>query len=765
MSFLLQHSSNLAVLSARLCQSIFRTRYAKSFRSWCFPAGPPETSGRCATRQPALAVPQAGHGSICVKCLAGCGQTTSCMQPALMYHGIINLFMQKQQMKHTWVDCRVPFVEAQLRTGKVLSDADIQRFCENGQLDEALAALVQREQQGNVASVKLYGCLLKECSRRRALVQAKKVHSCLAEKGLASGRFLGEYLVSTMVKCGSIDDAVQIFGKLTRRTVFSWTALISGYTRSGQPQEALRTYWWMQHEGVAPNTYTLVSLIKACGAMADLTQGRLIHAEASKYGYEADSFVGTCLIDMYAKCGSIGDAQILFHGLSQRNVVSWTVMLFAYLELGQGEEALHLYDRMREEGVTPDVRTFVGALRACGMLLETDDAAGGRQVSRLKCLVKAKELHADAQRMGYVSNGFVGNTLISVYGKCGRTQEAYNVFSGLHQRDVVSWNAMLTAYAMEGQGEEAWQLFRKMREARVSPNDATLVCVLKVCSSTASLELCRRIHQVLLSCGKHPTACLMNALIHAYGRCGSMVDAQAVFDGASGPGVLLWTALIAGYAQQGNYTASIHHFKKMQLAGVQPDGVTFTAILSACSHAGLVEEGLAYFCSMSRDYGISPELQHYASVIDILGRAGDFGRVQHLLATMPMEPDLAIWSSLLGACRKHRNVMLGKQAFQNAVSLQPRDGSAYVMMSDIYADAGLWEQQDAVKALRDKEVPWKKAGKSWIQHEQTSSTFVAEDFTHLQSNHLHDSIELLSLRLNEKSGTDFISALHFEESS
>lgn len=892
--------------------------------------------------------------------------------------------LNKKHIKQIRVDDRVSATEAQFQLGlqsathsSRLRD-QLHSFCEDGQLDKALDVLVHMDQQGTVPSVNMYRSLLKVCTKRKALAQAKQVHLHLVKNGLESTRFLGESVVSTLVKCGSLEDALDVFERLPTRTVYSWTALICGYTNSGQSQAALRMYRSMREAGLEPDKFIFVNLLKACANTANLDEGRRVHAEAALYSYETDIYVGTCLLNMYAKCGSILDAQSVFDGLSERDVVSWNAMLAAYVHDGQAEEALRLYGKMFSDGVSPDDRTFVSVLQACGVLAEgekgclvlgffvkpkslgTGKAIHGEALRRgydcdvfvgstlvsmygkcgsvedaqhvfqqllernvvswsamitaitqqgqavrafelyvlmlvegvspdahifvtmlqacgmlaevegdtnvdgqpmkveslaqakvvhfeawkrghrsevfvasalistygkcgsivdgfnvfngfyqrnvvswsamlaacaqqgqadkaldlylqmtLECVTpddrtfvgalqacgllaeeeehivvdgktiavqslgKGKQVHAYAWQKGYSFDLFVGNTLISMYGKCGSIVDAQSVFDRLLQWDVVSWNALLAAYIHQGEEEMALQLFRQMHEEGVSPNDVTFMCLLEACSNTGDLDSCTQIHHHLVSKSKGLSTLMGNTLIHSYGSCASMVDAQKVFDTLSSRDLVSWNALIAGYSRQGDYEASLRCYQNMQVAGVKPDNVTFLSLLSACSHSGRVETGIEHFESMIRDHGITPDIEHYVCMVDLLGSAGYFARVENLLSTMPIPPNLSLWLCLLGTCRKHGEVELAKQAFDCALRIQPEHAAAYVLMSHIYAHAGLWDDAKGVNTLELQARTCKRPGQCWTQHEHEVRVFTVGDHTSPLHRDVYDMLRVV----------------------
>lgn len=571
------------------------------------------------------------------------------------------------------------------------------------------------------------------------LEKIRAIHANARMKGYVSDRFVGISLIDVYAKCGSIIDAQDVFDRLSRMSVLEWTAIITAHAQHGHAERAMQLYEQMCEEGITPNDRTLVSALQACGALAGkediaagqsnklkfLHMGKLTHAYAEKMGYSTVAGIENTLLSMYGKCGSFEDVQIVFDGMSSKSVVSWNVMLACHVQQSQAENVVQLYEQMKQEKFCSDAWTFVTVLQAYGILAEREEAVIIEEQSiKSRTLEMTKALHADCRKHGYNSDTFVSTTLISAYGKCGDVAEAQNVFEVLSCRKVVSWNVMLGAYVENGQVAKALQLYEQMQKEHVTLNEITAVYMLQVCSNVGSLTLLRQIHNVVFANQLDSRLFPASSLITAYGRCSSMMDAQKVFDALPKPDVVSWTALIAGYSREGNCAATLHTFEKMNLACIKPDAITYLAVLSACSHAGLVDAGADYFNSMVGYHGISPKLEHYVAMVDLFGRAGCFRRVADILSTMTMQPNMDIWLCLLSACRKHGMLALGEQAFRCAVHLQPRNPAAYSLITNMYADAGLWDLADDIKKLRATEGAWKQVGQCWIEHEQQVFSFV-----------------------------------------
>lgn len=599
----------------------------------------------------------------------------------------------------------------------------------------------------------------------RSLRSGKAIHAYAWTKGYSSDLFVSNTLVSMYGKCGSYLDAECVFGELHIKNCVSWNAMLAACVEHGQGEKAFEVYQQMREYDTSPDDRTLMTMVQACGQLSEqeddilcgqgfklksMGKGRALHAYAREKECLQCNFVGSTLVNMYASCGSIADAKFVFDGLFQPNVVSWTALLLAYAREGKAEKALQLYEEMRDQGESPNDWTFVSLLQACGILAEEEDAmvVDGRSF-KLNALAKGKAIHAETRKMSCDSDVFVGNALVSMYGKCGSTEDAQGAFAGLSSHDVVSWTSLLAAYTRQGHEEKALQLYRQMQAEGATPNEITLVSILQACSNIGCLDLCRQIHHTLLSAGNGLSPLVGNSLVHAYGRCSSMADAESVFCALTVPDVVSWTALIAGHARQGNWTACLRWYEAMQAAGVKPDSVTFLSLMSACSYAGFVETGLGYFESMSRDYGITAEVEHYASMVDLLASAGCFARVQQLLSEMPVQPNVGMWLCILGACRKYGELDLGKVAFRRVVDAQPRNAAAYALMSNIYANAGQWDRALELQEMKQKVGASQNPGQSWIAIAEEVHNFVVSDGKDSEQEHVLQTLGNMSSKLEE----------------
>lgn len=602
----------------------------------------------------------------------------------------------------------------------------------------------------------------------KMLQMVKALHAEIVHLKYEGDVYIQSSIVNIYGTCGSILDATYLFENLRDPNVVSWNAMIAVYVEHEKVDSALQLYLQMCEKAARPDDRTFVSVLKAISLMASrelgvivngevvkeaaLCSGKAIHAELALRGYEFDVFIGNTLVDMYAKSGSLKDARCVFDALVIRNVVSWNAMIAGYAQQEQGEEAIAVYLQMWEDGVHPDSRTFVAILKAVSSFAAYE---GPKQLNegcvKVNSLQKVKTIHYEAFAEGLTSDVFVTSILVTMYASCGTVQDARLVFDTLSETNTVSWNAMIAGYAEAEQLGQALQLHSLMLEEGVKPDDWTFASLLKACSNSGALKSCKQIHNGMIEDGFDWSPVVTTALIHAYGRCGSMVDAQKVFDAYPQHEWVAWNALIAGYARVGDYEKTVQRFREMQRAGIKADGVTFLSLISACSHAGLVGKGLEYFNLMVQFHGISAGFEHYVCVLDLLCRAGLLWRAEELIINMPMEPGLPMWLSLLGSCRKFGNIELGRRAFDNSVRLEPQHAAAYVIMSNMYANAGMSDRAMEIDEMRWQADAGKKPGQSWIEHNQEVHVFVAGDGNHVQSEHIHESLQKFSSQVLSES--------------
>ena len=529
------------------------------------------------------------------------------------------------------------------------------------------------------------GKCLQKCS---SLTQVRHYDHYILNFDLGQATHLSNVLISIYAKYCSFKDSITVFNKVLNRNVITWTAIITAYARKGQGKEAFVLYKRMQEEGVSPNNVTYISLLGACTTKESLVEGKKIHSRMHD-DQLADVIVGTALVTMYGRCGLVKDARAVFDRLPNGNIVSWNAMITVYVDHEQGREAISLFQLMQTLGLNANDCTYINSLRACAIL---EDVAQGRAI------------HTGIVEDGLTSDLVVANAIINMYGKCRMPAEAQCVFNQMKEHDLVTWNGIITAYAQQGLGAQGLDTFRNMQQQGVKPDTVTFIGAISACASLAALEEGKWIHASLLTDGLESDVQIGNALIHMYGKCGALGSARSVFDKIRPRNVISWTAILAAFSQQGHAKVALQLYKEMQEEHIKPDEVTYIILLSACSHAGLVEEGRSCFVSMEKDYHLTPRVEHYVCMIDLFGRAGMLADAEQFIRKMPCWPDERLWSALLASCRIHSDTFRGKHAAEQMINLVPKDTSPYVLLSNLYAVNSRKNDSERIHAVIDKMV-------------------------------------------------------------
>ena len=604
-------------------------------------------------------------------------------------------------------------------------------YAESGWGVEAYDLYLQMKEEGFQPNAITYMSLLNDCASTGALEWVKEVHSDILKAGYKSDVRVGSALIHMYAKCRSTEDAAVVFDSMKERDVITWTVMIGAYAGSGRGVEAYDLYLKMKEEGFQPDAVTYMSLLNDCASTGALEWVKDLHRHILEEDYEFDLRLGNALVDMYAKCGSNEDAAVVFDSMKERDVITWNVMIGAYAGSGRGVEAYDLYLKMKEEGFQPDAVTYVSLLNDC--------VSTG-------ALEWVKEVHSHILEAGYESDVRVGSALIHMYAKCGSTEDAAVVFDSMKERDVITWNVMIGAYAESGRGVEAYDLYLKMKEEGFQPNAVTYMSLLNDNGSPGALEWVKDVHRHILEGGHESDVRVGSALVHMYAKSGSIEDAQLVFERMEECNVMTWNIMIGGLGQHGRGQDALELFRKMKANGLVPDAYSFVALLSACSHAGLVDEGRQFFCAM-KDYGVEPTVVHYTCMVDLLGRAGLLEETKRFISSMPVEANAGTWGALLGACRTYGNVELGELAAKEVMKLEPAAASPYVLVSNIYAAVGQWDQVSFIRHMMQERGIRKEPGVSWIEISNKVHRFVVGDRSHPEAKKIYDVLNNLSEKL------------------
>eukprot|EP01018_Ginkgo_biloba_P034602 Gb_21765 [translate_table: standard] len=634
-------------------------------------------------------------------------------------------------------DARQVFDELPMRNVYICS-AMIGGYARNMHYREALTLFRQMHLGGVKPDSFVITSVLPACANLAVLELGKEIHAYVVKIGLELDVFVGNALIDMYGKCQSLENARQVFDKMSQRDYVSWNSMIGGYAQNGHSDEALKLFIRMQLLGKKPDVVTWNAMIAGYAQSGHCDEAFKFFRQMERAGIMPTVISWTSMIAGYAQNGRAEEAWKIFCQMQltgiKPNVVTWTAMIVGYAKNGHPDEALRLFGQMQLAGFTPNSITVTSVLWAC---------------TRLEALRQSKEIHAYVVKSLFHSDIIVGNAFIDMYAKCLRLENARQIFDKLSQRDVVSWNAMIAGYARSGHSDEALRLFRQMQLSCTKPNTATIVSILPACAHLASLQHGKEIHDYVIRSGFVLGAAVGSALVDMYAKCGSIELARHVFDKISETDVISWTTMIVGYAMHGHGKDALTLFDKMLLMNLEPDHITFIGVLSACSHAGLVDKGWHYFDCMSRDYHIIPSVKHYACMVDLLGRAGRLDDAHELINKMPIEPDATVWGALLGACRIHCNIELGECVAGHLFELDPGNPGNYVLLSHIYATAGRWVDVVKVRTMmKDKALKW-RPGCSWIEVRNEVHTFLAGDRSHPQREKIYAMLESLGRQMKE----------------
>ncbi|XP_065848461.1 pentatricopeptide repeat-containing protein At4g32430, mitochondrial [Euphorbia lathyris] len=564
-----------------------------------------------------------------------------------------------------------------------------------------------------------YTTVLAFCSRNEEFLFGLQLHSCILKVGLECEVFVGNALITMYARWGRLQDARKVFDEMPTRDCVSWNAMISGYTKEGiYGREAVEMFIQMVRRGIKLDHVSFTSAVSACGHDKNLQLGRQLHGLTIKRGYDKHVSVGNVLISTYSKCEATKDAKLAFQNMDERNVVSWTTMISI-----DEENAVPFFNQMRSQGVYPNNVTFIGLIHAITI----------RNLSQ-----SGKTVHGLCIKSGFS----VENSFITMYAKFGSMQESVRVFEELNYREIITWNALVSGYAQNALSQEAiCTFYSALVESK--PNEYTFGSVLSAigCAEDVSLKHGERCHSHIIKSGLNTNPIVSSALLDMYAKRGSICDSEKVFSEGPERSQFAWTAIISAYARHGDYESVMSWFEKMEKEGVRPDSITFLSVIAACGRKGMVDMGQHLFDSMVKDYNIEPSSEHYSCMVDMLGRAGRLKEAEEVVNRIPGKAGLSVLQSLLGACRMHGNVEMGEKVADGLIGMEPSESGSYVLMSNMYAERGEWEQVAKLRrGMREKGVK-KQVGLSWadvghINASMALHAFSSGDNSHPQSHQI-----------------------------
>ncbi|KAL6990061.1 hypothetical protein U1Q18_015810 [Sarracenia purpurea var. burkii] len=474
------------------------------------------------------------------------------------------------------------------------------------------------------------------------LTETQKAHGRILKLGISAAE---SSVVGYNCESKAFWDAYQVFDEVSEWDVESASAMISRFARCQRHMETVYLFLRMLMLNIRPNEFTFGTVINSSISLSDLNSGKQLHGCATKLGLQSNVFVGSAILDLYAKLSSIEEAQRAFEDTHEPNVVSYTSLICGYL-------------------------------------------------------------------------------------KKARFDDARWIFQAMPERNVVSWNAMIAGYSQMGHNEDAVNLFIHMLREGLVPNQSTFPCAISAAANIAALGMGRSFHGCAIKFLGNLGVFVSNSLVSFYSKCGSMEDCLLVFNKLPERNVVSWNSLICSYAQNGRGKEALDFFQKMQSLGPQPNSVTLLGVLLACNHVGLIEEGYSYFneARLKNPSMLRPE--HYACMVDLLSRSGNFHEAERFICDLPFDPGIGFWKALLGGCQIHSNMELGELAARKILALDPGDVSSFVMLSNAHSAAGRWHSVSMIRQeMREKGMK-RVPGCSWIEIKNKVHVFVTADRRH-----------------------------------
>ncbi|KAI3837738.1 hypothetical protein MKX03_008345 [Papaver bracteatum] len=502
-------------------------------------------------------------------------------------------------------------------------------FHRNGFWDMSLEYFVLMKSRGCCKlESSTFSIVLTACSDGEDVVFGSGVHCDLIKLGFEKDLYVSTSLLTLYSKNGLVKDAQTVFDQnLTDKGVELWNAMISAYV-----YKALDVY---------------IRMRLRCSLVLRHDIGRIVHGDLIKRPSQNDTAVQSSLLTMYAKCGTIEDADLVFHSIKEKDVITWGSMASGFCHNKKFVEALSLFKEIKAKGMTSDSTIMASVVIACAGLLYVDMGCG---------------IHGYITKNGTGVDVFVGSSLVYMYGKFGLPEMAGSLFTDMPERNLVAWNSMISCYNRNNLPELSIDLFPRIMQNGLMPDSVSITNLLVSVSLLAALQKGKTVHAYLTRLEIQSDVQVENALLDMYVKCGSLKYAQFIFENMRDRSLVTWNSMISGYGSHGDCLKALKLFDEMKGLGIVPDDITFLVLISSCSHSGLIDEGQRLFESMRRDYGIEPKMEHYVNMVSLFGRGGRLDDAYQFIQTMPVEPEYGVWLSLLCACRTHCNIELGELA-------------------------------------------------------------------------------------------------------
>ncbi|CAN1258377.1 Pentatricopeptide repeat-containing protein At4g21300 [Linum perenne] len=618
----------------------------------------------------------------------------------------------------------------------VMWNVMLSSFARYGESGSALKTFNEMRSSGIIPNAVTFACVLSVCNAEAMIGFGYVVHGLAVTYGLQFDPQVANTIVSMYSKCRQLVDARKMFDRMSQSDLVKWNGMMAGLVQHGFMEEASNLFNEMISTGIKPDSRTFATFLPSVTDSMSFSLGKEIHGYIIRHDICLDVFLKSALIDIYCKCRNVEMAHKIFSQGSNIDLVMCTAMISGYVLNGKDNNALEVFRWLLQENMTPNSLTMASVLPAC---------AG------LAAIKLGEELHGNILKNGLLKDSVhLESAVMDMYAKCGRLDLAHQIFRRMSVKDAISWNSIITSCTQNSSPEEAIDLFRQMGKEGLTYNRVSISAALSACSNMPALHYGKQIHNVLVKSAVDSDVFAESALIDMYAKCGYLEVARRVFDNMAVKNEVSWNSIIAAYANNGCLDETLTLFHQMLDNGFHPDHVTFLGIISACAHAGQVDDGIRYFHYMTEVCGIPKKMEHYACVIDMFGRAGRLNEAYEMIKSMPFQPDAGVWGTLLGACRVHGNVELGKEASRYLLDLDPKNSGYYVLLANMHADASQWKSVRNIRTLMKDRGVHKVPGYSWVDVNHTTHMFVAADGSHPESTKIYSLLESLLPELRKE---------------
>lgn len=674
--------------------------------------------------------------------------------------------------------------------------------CRVGFHEEALLGLCEMLEGGLLPDNFIVPNALKACGALQWIGFGKGVQGYVIKMGFGGCVYVASSLVDMYGKCGVLEDVRQVFDGMLDKNVITWNSMMVNYVHQGLNEEAIKVFYEMRNEGIEPTRVTVSSFLSASANIGAIEEGKQGHAVAVVGGLELDTIFGSSIVNFYCKVGLMDEAELVFSRMLEKDVVAWNLIISGYVQTGDVDRALNMCQQMRSENLRFDSVTLSSLMSASA---DTSNLKLGREghcycirndlESDVVVATSIVDMYAKCERIDCARQVFdttakrdlvFWNTMLAAYAEFGLSGEALKLFYQMQLEgvppNVVSWNSVILGFLKNGQvsvakdmllqmqslgvqpnlvtwtslisglakngfGNEAIVVFQQMQEAGIRPNTISIVSLLSACIDMALLCYGKAIHGYLIRNYPFLSIPLVTSLMDMYAKCGNIDQAKSVFNITVDKEVPVYNSMISSYALHGQAVEALALYRCLKEEDLEPDTITFTNALNACSHCGMVNEGLELFTDMVSKHHLKPTMVHYGCVVSLLSRCGNLNEAFRLVNTMPYEPDAHILGSLLAACRERNETELEEYLSNILIKLDPDNAGNYVALSNAYAASGRWDEAKTVRHLMKEKGLMKIPGCSWIQIGGQFHVFVAGDKSHPKIQKISMTLALLALEM------------------